>query len=221
MDLLRSVMTCLTGQEDTQTYDRLPKENVIPYTDMTDTDVPYAKSVHEAAEDTAEEIISLLLGAEKITADLNLKIHRTITTRPQQINVSSSWWAKRVAKAVFDSLLKTVKEIEEKGGQLVGAMGEAFTAAREWANTFAHDHPVVTAVLVVIVVLAILAILTPYILELLGFVAEGPLAGKFYHFFAHGSRASLSTVNKSANQPLVSRLAIQAVAIPAKAVESF
>jgi len=58
-------------------------------------------------------------------------------------------------------------------------MAEAFTEATVAAEAFVKEHPVATTMIVTVIALFILAVLTPFILEALGFGAEGVLEGSF------------------------------------------
>lgn len=132
-------------------------------------------------QDLATSILNMLESAEKLSPGLDTTVHNIITdNRP--ISAKSSWWQSKFAETVLDGLVRLVNEVKEKGTQLSGAMAEAFTEASAAAEAFVKGHPVATTMIVTMIVtviaLFILAVLTPFILEALGFGAEGVLEGE-------------------------------------------
>lgn len=57
-------------------------------------------------------------------------------------------------------------------------MKEAFEKASAAAESFVHEHPVLTAVIVTIVAIGILEMLMPWAIAALGFGEAGPVEGK-------------------------------------------
>ena len=72
------------------------------------------------------------------------------------------------------------KVLKDGPNLLRGALKEAYEKAKVAAENikdFAHDHPLYTAAICVVIALGVLVILSPVIIHMLGFTAEGVQAG--------------------------------------------
>jgi hypothetical protein len=125
----------------------------------------YGSSNHINVNDSnvAQEIIDLLYNTEKSGQELQTQLKNIVTT---------NGWTENLAKAILSSLELAIKT----GHTMSLPMGEAYNKAVETANSvgnFAKDHPVFCT----LIALGILVLLMPWVIEALGFAAEGPVAG--------------------------------------------
>lgn len=126
----------------------------------------------------AADLLSLIIHANKPGPALTQRLHDTVTTQGQR-------WSEWLAEKVLHGLEETLKGSQDKWGDaLRDAYKRAVAAVEEelaelWA--FAKEHPkeVAAGVVLTLVAIAVLVELAPWVLELLGFAAEGPLAGSF------------------------------------------
>ena len=114
----------------------------------------------------AAEIVKILFTTSKRGAALSKELKDTISTTS---------WTSSLAEAIMNKLVVAL----EKGAPMAQTMTDAFLRAKTEAETFAEDHPVLTAVILTLVALAILALLFPWALEALGFAELGPVEGWF------------------------------------------
>lgn len=126
----------------------------------------------------AADLLALLIHADAPGPALTQRLHDTVTAQGRR-------WSEWLAEKVLDGLEETLKGSQDKWGDaLRDAYKRAAAAVEEefaelWA--FAKEHPgeVAAGVVLTLIAIAVLVLLTPWVLELLGFAAEGPLAGSF------------------------------------------
>ena len=129
--------------------------------------------VHEAKLHTSEaasRIVSTILSAKEAGPSLDLTI--------QDLVHQAGGWSEYLAAKILTALEAVLKA----GEQLSPLMQEAFDNACEAAKVFedfAAEYPVATAVFCTVIAIGVLVVLAPYVLEILGFGAEGPIAGEF------------------------------------------
>ena len=132
-------------------------------------------SYQPTALDVASHVFSILQGgAESPSQDLKATMNN--------VSYQTASWKERFAKALLANMIKAIDE-----GTIIlkGAMGEAYekaTRAAEGIPGFVHDHPYWTAAIAIAVALGMLYLLMPFVLEILGFEAEGVLEGAFCPF---------------------------------------
>jgi hypothetical protein len=113
---------------------------------------------------TATEIVKTIYNTEKNGEELKARLTNTIYAYS---------WTENLAKAVLNALDTAVRE----GRAMSPALKEAYDKACQAADAvggFVKEHPIFCTV----IVLGILALLMPWVIEALGFAAEGPVAGK-------------------------------------------
>ncbi|KAK1829432.1 hypothetical protein QBC39DRAFT_263136 [Podospora conica] len=136
------------------------------------------KSGQRNAVTLAAELLALLIRADKPGKALIQRLHDTATTQGRS-------WSEWLAERVLHGLEETLKGSHEKWGDaLADAYARAVAAVEEkfaelWEYAKEHPKEVAAGVVLTLVAIAVLALLTPWVLELLGFAAEGPLAGSF------------------------------------------
>lgn len=116
-------------------------------------------------EELANDVLDLLLSAEKPGRDLDLRLQELV--RPYG-------WRESLARCILDGLVRTL----ETGVALGGAAKVAFDKASAVAAKFVKEHPVLTAVIVTVIAIGILVYLAPWVVEALGFGELGPLEGE-------------------------------------------
>ncbi|PTB65195.1 hypothetical protein BBK36DRAFT_1160398 [Trichoderma citrinoviride] len=131
---------------------------------------------HKSVEETADNIIDILLHAEKSGAVLSAQLDDA---------VSATGWSEWLAKNVLKKLEGVLKSGRDKMGP---AMAEAYDQACEaaevtFSDLFAYvkEHPVEIAATVLLSLFAfgVLVRLMPLMVELLGFTETGTTAGTF------------------------------------------
>ncbi|KAM0249557.1 hypothetical protein ACHAQJ_008985 [Trichoderma viride] len=130
-----------------------------------------------AHEKLANDVVSILLRAEKRGENLKQQLDETVGTLG---------WSQMLAKRILQTLVGAVKEGREKmGPAFVKAYDVAIDAAESHFDKLvqdAKDHPLelVATVLITIIAFGVLVELSPFILELLGFSELGPVAGMIW-----------------------------------------
>lgn len=112
----------------------------------------------------ASKIVESLYNSEKKGKQLKYMLRNS---------VDESSWSESLAEAILNAMDACVREARA----MSPAVKEAFDRATEAAinvGNFATDHPVFCTV----IALGILVILMPWVIELLGFAAEGPIEGE-------------------------------------------
>lgn len=125
----------------------------------------FTKHAAENDSQTATSIIDILYNAEKSGHELKQQLRNTIHTYS---------WTESLGKAVLSALETAIRE----GRAMSPALKEAHDKACEAADAvggFVKEHPVFCTV----VVLGILVLLMPWVIEAVGFAAEGPVAGSY------------------------------------------
>ncbi|KAL7935650.1 hypothetical protein V8C35DRAFT_259450 [Trichoderma chlorosporum] len=127
-------------------------------------------------EETAEDVIDILLGAEKIGPLLSAQLDEA---------VSANGWSEWLAQNILNKLEEVLRTGREKmGPAMVEAYDHACKAAEiTFSDLFEYvkEHPVEVAatILLSLVAFGVLVRLMPLALELLGFGELGPTAGTF------------------------------------------
>jgi hypothetical protein len=132
----------------------------------------------------ATKIITILRQAEKsglaLTESLNDAVNPTGW---------SERLAERVLKVLEDALSATGRDTW--GQVLRDAYGKAVAVAGEIFEKLAQEtkeHPELAAVLLTLLAIGVMAVLMPWVLEMLGFAAEGPVAGESHSDSATAER---------------------------------
>ncbi|KAL7919864.1 hypothetical protein ACQKWADRAFT_329358 [Trichoderma austrokoningii] len=132
--------------------------------------------IHYTIEETAENVIDILLFAESPGSLLSAQLEDAVST---------NGWSERLAKNILEKLEDVLRDGSEKMGP---AMAEAYEQACKAAEiTFpdllecVKERPAEGAdtVLLSVVVFGVLVRLVPVALEFLGFSEVGPVAGTF------------------------------------------
>ena len=130
----------------------------------SDHSIKLTADQHKADTKIANDIIDLLYNSEKDGTALKRQLRNT---------VHAYSWTENLGKAVLNALDTAVRE----GRAMSPALKEAHDKACAVADAvggFVKDHPIFCTV----VVLGILVLLMPWVIEAIGFSAEGPVAGK-------------------------------------------
>ncbi len=105
--------------------------------------------------------------------------------------IRDAGWTEDIAKGLLARLAAAIEDSEDTLGagvrDLVEKINEVVAISFEWAD----EHPAEAAILSTLVAVGVLYLLAPYILTILGFAAEGPVAGRF-HPVHHGSPQPLT-----------------------------
>lgn len=115
-------------------------------------------------EDVAVNIVDLLYGSEKNGRELKTKLRQTIQTYS---------WSENLAIAILNATEYAVGE----GRAMSPTIQEAYDKVCDAATAvggFVQDHPVFCTV----VAIGILVLFFAWVIEFLGFAAEGPVAGE-------------------------------------------
>lgn len=155
MDLLKTIVDCIAGRAE--------------YSDGCDSDFAAFSRPKRAlsVQDTANEILNTIFNADR--NDRNPE-HTTLGI---VIECGFSWLD--VAEAVFNGLAKAL----EQNAPMGTAVKDAFDKAVREATGFVQEHPFICT----IIAIGILVIIAPWVLETLGFGAEGPIAGDYLPYF--------------------------------------
>ncbi|KAJ4419063.1 hypothetical protein N0V82_005186 [Gnomoniopsis sp. IMI 355080] len=133
----------------------------------------HGKLVWERRDDeAAADVIALLRGAEKNDRRLKSKLNEIV-------GIESGSWALSVAKAIFSKLVELL--LTNDTGKMGNAINDALQKVDEVARAiydFLRDHPLAVEVFCMILAIGILWFMLPWVLEVLGFAAEGPVAGE-------------------------------------------
>ncbi|KAK0753734.1 hypothetical protein B0T18DRAFT_311173, partial [Schizothecium vesticola] len=124
------------------------------------------------------DLLSLFIHANAPGPALTQRLRDTVTAQGRP-------WSEWLAEKVLRGLEKTLKGSQDKWGDAlrdayarsVAAVEEEF--AELWAFVKEHPGEVAAGVALTLVAIAVLVMLAPWVLELLGFAAEGPLEGSF------------------------------------------
>jgi hypothetical protein len=161
MNLLTTIFPCFTTADEPTLTDKAPSAHdaklLIIQDEKPSTPAPTGEAL-------AEKILSILLTADK----------RSDIRRQLKDDVQASGWTATLARRVLDGLVNALKS----GAPMGGAMKEAFDKASAAAETFVHEHPILTAVIVTVIAIGILEMLMPWAIAALGFGEAGPVEGK-------------------------------------------
>ncbi|KAJ4392296.1 hypothetical protein N0V93_005921 [Gnomoniopsis smithogilvyi] len=124
-------------------------------------------------DEIATNVIALLRDAEKNDRLLKVKLDDIV-------GIQSGSWALCVAKAIFSKLVDLLlsNDANKMGNAINDALQKVEDIAKE-VYDFARDHPVAVEVFCMILAIGILWFMLPWVLEVLGFAAEGPVAESF------------------------------------------
>jgi ElaB/YqjD/DUF883 family membrane-anchored ribosome-binding protein len=173
--MFRRLTLCLGRRRPSQPSKLAPHitttHNLTPYKDLS------AKMSAERTQDLAlhvtETIMHASLPREQLQKDLNTIVHERGS------------WSEALATRILALTMKVVEAEIVIGLTMSAACTRAVEEASkmvELAEEFAHEHPILTAVVCVIVALGILYLLCPWVLKALGFSELGPVAGMTLHF---------------------------------------
>lgn len=168
--ILESILACLLGTPDDHTRhiaNHIPEKQ--PFL-TTATTITTTSDDHIAAD-----LVNILRTAQKTTPQLHHDLNSTVAA-----STSGGGWTEGIARAVLNRLVDLVStESREKLGP---AVREALERADEVASGvfgFARDHPVAVAVFCTVLAVGVLWFMAPWVLEVLGYAAEGPVEGEF------------------------------------------
>ncbi|KAF7542605.1 hypothetical protein G7Z17_g11433 [Cylindrodendrum hubeiense] len=156
MDCVSSLLFCFPGQGGPVQPNAEPNEKAV----ITTQPVPYS-------DDAAGQFIETLRTAEKPGKELERRLNQI---------VSANGWTENLAQSILRGLEKLVKD----GASTSSAMAEAVEKATNTAKEFVKEHPYYTVLIAAgtIIALGVLIMLAPWVLEALGFGANGPRLGK-------------------------------------------
>lgn len=125
--------------------------------------------------------------AEAVDAALDLLLsatgpHRHTAAALEQDLRANGWWDEVTAKALLAGLEEVLRAGADLSGTLQHACDTALAEAKHiaaLARDFATEHPLLTGVVCAVVALGVLYLFWPAALELLGFGAKGPVAGRW------------------------------------------
>ena len=170
MDALRILLPCLKTRVKGITPEKptsFPIDNKSNYVTLSEkADNLSLKPPVSTADEAAASVVSALLNAEKPGRDLAVSLDTIVH--------QAGGWSEYIAAAILTGVENALKA----GSKMNQPMKDAYTKALDAALTmeeFAHEHPILTGVFCTVVALGVLAILTPWILEILGFEALGPV----------------------------------------------
>lgn len=127
----------------------------------------------DSAEDMCEKFVHAIVTAEESTCrQIKRRLRKTIHAES---------WTEELALKVLVRLQETIESSAIRFGP---AVHDALDKAKEAADgvfTFARDHPVAITVFCTILAIGVLWAISPWILGILGFAEEGPIAGKRYY----------------------------------------
>lgn len=161
--LLECILACLFGDADDQMHiSCVTEKQAIPTTTTTSGNT----------DEIASDVVNMLRAAEKNGHQLERDLNDTV-------GAAAGGWTEGIARAVLDKLVGLLSsESREKLGP---AIREALKRVEEVAGgifDFAHDHPVAVAVFCTILAIGVLWFMAPWVLDVLGFAAEGPVEGE-------------------------------------------
>ena len=119
-------------------------------------------------DDPVQEFVQALRAAKTIDEKLEERLRSTVST---------NGLTERMGQGIVNAISETIKN----GSKTGAAMQEAMEKAREIALEFAKEHPVYASLIVAgtIIALGVLAYIgAAWVLEVVGFAARGPRAGK-------------------------------------------
>lgn len=138
------------------------------------TSITNEKDHLSSTEEMCEKFLQALVTATEPTREhVRRRLRKTI-------NAES--WTEDLALRV---LVRLQEMIESSTIQFGPALHDALDKAKEAADevfTFARDHPVAVSVFFTILAIGVLWAVSPWVLGILGFAEEGPIAGKRYRF---------------------------------------
>ncbi|KAK7747353.1 hypothetical protein SLS53_001606 [Cytospora paraplurivora] len=160
--ILTTILECLFGAADDRVTYMTEKHLLLSTTTRART-----------PDEIAIDIVTILHTAEKNGDQLRRDLDDTIST-------TAGGWTEGICKATLSKLVDLISS--ENRAKLGPAMEEALEKAEEVADSifdFARDHPEAVAIFVTILAIGVLWFMAPWVLEVLGFAAEGPIEGSF------------------------------------------
>ncbi|KAF2131110.1 hypothetical protein P153DRAFT_337363 [Dothidotthia symphoricarpi CBS 119687] len=150
--LIQALIACLTGNEPTD--DTYPDEKL----------ALLSTSSSRTASQIADDVIDAILGANKAGPALHAELDSI---------VGCYGWKQNLAEWVLQKLSLALEKAHDNLGPAVrDAYHRAWDVARS-IDGFVIEHPVFCTVLA----LGVLVVIAPWIIEALGFAAEGPVEG--------------------------------------------
>ncbi|KAK6073900.1 hypothetical protein SCUP234_08497 [Seiridium cupressi] len=113
-----------------------------------------------------------------LSSILNGKGDSEVTQADLDGIVGAQGWTEDIAKAVLDGLATAIREGADMSEDVKKISDVASKLAHELFS-LAENHPEATAIFCTVAAIGVLFLLTPWVLELLGFAAEGPVAETF------------------------------------------
>lgn len=120
----------------------------------------------------ADEILDLLFEVQQV-GNLNSKTYSL--AHPSSLNdpIHITGWYSAVAKCILAGMEAVVKS----GITVSGTIGSAIEKARPNSEDFVRKHPLWAGAIITVIALGTLYLLIPWVIEALGFMEAGPLAG--------------------------------------------
>ncbi|KAH8591319.1 hypothetical protein B0O99DRAFT_519737 [Bisporella sp. PMI_857] len=137
----------------------------IPATNISEKACLLATDV-KGDEAKATEILNILFNAEKEGKALRDRIEK---------EVSTTGWKDSLAVAI----LTKFEEMLDECKPMAQTMTDAYLRAKEGAEIFVSQHPVLAGVLLTVIAIGVLYILLPWVIEVLGFAEAGPVEGSW------------------------------------------
>lgn len=175
--LLDEIRSCICGfnSADEENGPLVEKKHVSAYTTSNRT-----------PDEIATDVVALLRHAEKNDRRLKVELEDIV-------GIKSGSWALCVAKAIFSKLVELL--LTNDTGKMGNAINDALQKVDEIAKTiynFPRDHPVAVEVFCMVLAIGVLWFMLPWVLEVLGFAAEGPVAGKCIYVRREDTRSGSS-----------------------------
>lgn len=178
MDCLSSLFFCIPSQGDTvHQHNAAPSEKAI----IANQPVPYS-------DDAAAQFVETLRTAEKPGKELENRLKDIVST---------NGWTENLAQSILHGLEKLLKD----GAATSSAMTEAIEKATNTAEEFSKENPHYTVLIAAgtLIALGVLIMLAPWVLEALGFAANGPRLGK--QIQCSRSSTTNNTIVQAVSQP--------------------
>jgi hypothetical protein len=143
-------------------------------TAVSEKQAVYQDSPSLSRQQTVDELLLLIRSTDISTKQLSAHLEDTLHAQ--------GWWDALAAQALLGGIWRLIEiGAAEISPTFKSNLDKAIAEARnveELAMEFAGEHPILTAAVCAFLALGVLWLIWPAALELLGFGAEGPIAGK-------------------------------------------
>jgi hypothetical protein len=188
MNILKTLFPCCLSpshDEHTDEHTEPTNEKLIAYTAPSS-----AADLQSTAKKTSDKLIHFITTSTSVnTSKTNIQVQKIIDSEKPS-TVVSAWWTQMVLKRLYKAMTELVIKVGELKQELNPVMRKVFDEAEQFVHELEElqgEHPVLSVLIETTAFALLIALLAPFLLEALGFGAEGVVIQSLYPDVPYGS----------------------------------